>query len=269
MGQRMNVPEMTRTLALLLGITILATACGCGGSTGNNVGSRSNGTLSATITANHFAVSLGQSIILNWSSTNATSCLATSAPVENDWTALVGTSGSATVTPGAFGGEIYSLTCTDPSGATATASTSIKVNSAASGIINGDLNTNPPTVWLGNNCVLGGHAIHHLTITGIESIGQFYDGDVAAGAGFGGGGIVANWTATSDGTGMLMNYTTSQCPNTPKIPNFVTVPVSLLNISGSAATGQFSGKLVDQKGDMASCSFALATSSTLTTICVQ
>jgi hypothetical protein len=265
MNQTMTICRMLRALAL----TSLVMASGCGGGAGGNLGSSSNGTLTATITANHFAVSLGQSIILNWSSTNATSCLATSAPVESDWTALVGTSGSATVIPASFGGEIYSLTCTDASGAAATASTSIKVNSAASGIINGGLNTNPPTVWLGNSCVLGGQTIHHLSITGIGDIGQFYDGDVALGSGFGGGGAVANWTATSDGTGMLMNYTTSQCPNSPKVPIFSIVPVSLLNISGSAATGKFSAELVDQKGEIASCSFALATSSGFATVCVK
>lgn len=56
-------------------------------------------------------ITLGQSAMVTWSSTNATTCVANSA-----WSGNQSTSGSLTVTPGAAGGFAYSLTCTGTGG---------------------------------------------------------------------------------------------------------------------------------------------------------
>jgi hypothetical protein len=145
---------------------------GCGGGNGS-----SNGGLTVNISANSTTVDLGESVTLTWSSTKASSCLASSASPESDWTALVATGGSATVTPTGFGGEVYSLTCAAPSGSFATGSTSVTVNSPATGIVNG---TNTPTegppapstAWAANSCVFDGHTIANLTVVSGGNSGQ-------------------------------------------------------------------------------------------------
>lgn len=261
--------SMKRISAQILIAGGLCAGYGCGGSSNGNTGTGTNAEVTVTITANQAAVSLGQTIRLTWSSVNASSCLATSAPPESDWTALVGTSGSTLVTPQVFGGETYSLTCSGGSGAGATASTSITVNSAASGLVNGPLNsTSPATFWveIGNSCVLNGQPINGITVLGEsgQNLGQFYEKDILQGGLVNGaGGRPATWNATADGTGMLMNYSTAQCSRSPVVP----VPVSLLNISGSASSGKFSAQLVDQTGIVASCSFALVPAQGFFTVC--
>ena len=56
-------------------------------------------------------ITLGQSAMVTWSSTNATTCVANSA-----WSGNQSSNGSLTVTPGAAGGFAYSLTCTGAGG---------------------------------------------------------------------------------------------------------------------------------------------------------
>jgi hypothetical protein len=255
----------------LFAMSMLIVTIGCGGSNSGTTGSATNNGVSVTVSANPTNVTLGETTRVTWSSVNATSCLATSAPEESDFTALLGTSGSAAVTPAVFGGETYSVTCTGATGSATTASTSVTVNSAASGLINGPIApplTVPASYWLGSGCVLDGQTINSLTILGDtgQNTGLLFDGILTLGVSSGqAGGLPASWTATGDGHGMLLSYSTSRCPGTP--PSTVILPLSLTSISGSAATGNFSAQLIDQKGVIASCSFTLAKPQNVGQVC--
>jgi hypothetical protein len=240
-------------LATLIGVAVLLAACGSSNS-GSGHGSR--GGVTVNISASLSTVDLGQSVTLNWSSTNASSCLATSAPAESDWTALVGTSGSAIVSPASYTGEIYGLTCAGPAGSQATASTSVTVNSAVAAIANSVNGAgNLSNYWTTNNCVLNGTPINTLTVvTPAASINgyTFWVGIDNMGYNPGGaGGFAGNWAATSDGSGMLVTYPSMSCLHQTR------VPVSILNIAGSTPAGTFDGELVDQTGATAACSFSL------------
>jgi hypothetical protein len=85
-------------------------------------------TVSLTSSAN--PITLGSSITLTWSSTNATSCAASSNSVAGGWSGAEPASGASTDTPSAVGTATYTLTCTGPGGNT-TVITSVIVNAAA------------------------------------------------------------------------------------------------------------------------------------------
>jgi hypothetical protein len=222
----------------------LALLC-CGGGNGNRGG---GGAITANIAASPTTVDLGQIVKLTWSSTNATSCLATSAPAESDWTAIVATSGSATVTPESYAGEVYSLTCAGSESSSATASASVTINSAASGLSNGISTQTATTYWEGNSCILDGTIISNLTIASNNGIGV---NPLALGNPQKDGGIPASWSPTGDGAGILITYGNLSCFRGLK------VPVSVINITGSAASGSFDGELIDQDGVTAACTFVL------------
>ena len=63
-----------------------------------------------TLSASSGTVNLGESTTLTWSSTNATSCTASSNPSESDWSGQKTTSGSQQVAP-VLGTTTYSLQC--------------------------------------------------------------------------------------------------------------------------------------------------------------
>lgn len=68
-----------------------------------------------TFSATPTTITLGASTTLNWSTTNATSCTAsTASPGAGTWAGAKGTSGSATVTPTTTGAKTYTLDCTGP-----------------------------------------------------------------------------------------------------------------------------------------------------------
>jgi polygalacturonase len=69
-----------------------------------------------SMTASLNSISLGQTLTLTWSTTNATSCIASADPAENDWSGNHSTSGSQSVTPSSTGTINYSLTCTGAGG---------------------------------------------------------------------------------------------------------------------------------------------------------
>jgi hypothetical protein len=252
--------------AMLLAPSVALIACGGG----NSGGASGNKAITASISANPTIVDLGQTVNLSWSSRNATSCLATSAPTESDWTAIVATSGSATVTPASYAGQVYSLTCVGSGSSSATASTSVSVNSAAVGIVNPNTYNSasgsytPTEVWAGQSCSFDGYDIINITIlpTSANSTG----GPIGVLPSFAGtssqyGGMWGGWSATGDGTGILVDYAPNgnSCYRFPK-------PASILNIDGSTASGSFSGELVDQGGATTHCSFTLVPAGGYSTI---
>jgi Galactose oxidase, central domain len=69
-----------------------------------------------TITASDTAIDVGNSLTLNWSSTNATSCTASATPSESDWSGNQPTKGSQSVQAAAAGVVSYALSCAGPGG---------------------------------------------------------------------------------------------------------------------------------------------------------
>jgi len=100
-----------RTSVLLLTFTFnLCLLIGaCGGAGGTNTPPPSQP--SVTISASSDSVSLGHSVTLTWSSTNADSCEASATPSEADWTGSMATSGSQSVQATAAGSVAYTLSC--------------------------------------------------------------------------------------------------------------------------------------------------------------
>jgi probable HAF family extracellular repeat protein len=85
-----------------------------------------------TLSAAPSAVSEGQEITLNWSSTNSTSCAASGGTATDGWAGPKPTSGSAAVTESTAGTINFMMTCTSGSqSASATASISVVAPTAA------------------------------------------------------------------------------------------------------------------------------------------
>jgi hypothetical protein len=97
------------------------------------------------ITAAPTTITAGQSSILTWSSTNATSCVASGA-----WSGTQATSGTQSVSPTATGTSTYTLTC-NGSGGSIDASATLTVNAAAPTVT---LAINPTSITLGQSATL-------------------------------------------------------------------------------------------------------------------
>src|SRR5262249_15246872 len=102
---------MTNFALRLSGICMLSLLIACGGS-----GTPPVVAPTVTISASPNTVTLPNSFVLTWSSTNATSCTASANPSSSDWAGAVTTSGSQSVTPAAAGTTTYSLQCTGKGG---------------------------------------------------------------------------------------------------------------------------------------------------------
>src|SRR5882724_3341144 len=89
-----------------------------------------------TLSASSSTVTLGESVMLTWSSTNATSCTASASPNESDWSGLEPISGSLSVTPASTGTSTYTLQCTG-AGGEASHATSVMANIGALAIASG------------------------------------------------------------------------------------------------------------------------------------
>lgn len=121
-GVVMNQSYLWRPLMALLAAVLLA---GCGGGGGG-----ANALPTVSISAASNTITLGQSVTLSWSSTNATSCAASASPGESDWSGAEPMSGSHTVTPAAPGMVTYQLVCTG-SGGSAPGSVSVTANASS------------------------------------------------------------------------------------------------------------------------------------------
>ena len=118
---------MRLALTALLGVTLAA--CGGGGGSGGGSSGNPSPAPTVTLTASRTQTLAGETVVLTWSSTNATSCTASLG-----WSGSRPTSGSETVTP-APPSTAYVLVCTATDGRTADANVTVNV-------------TPPPTVTL-------------------------------------------------------------------------------------------------------------------------
>jgi uncharacterized repeat protein (TIGR03803 family) len=118
--------NVTPTAAGNVGYTL--TCAGSGGSTS------ASATLAVTaapapgvtLSVSPTTIALGQSVVVTWSSTNATSCTASGA-----WSGVQATAGSANETPSATGTAIYTLVCSGAGNPAATSSATVTVQAAA------------------------------------------------------------------------------------------------------------------------------------------
>jgi hypothetical protein len=131
-------------LCFSLGMLVYVALVSCGRVGGANSGNIPAPTVMLTV-APTTPITLGQSVTLTWSSTNATSCTASASPGENDWPGARATSGSQSATPAATGTETYTLACSG-AGGTLSASVAVTVNSNGAGpVISGIV---PQSVYL-------------------------------------------------------------------------------------------------------------------------
>jgi Beta-propeller repeat len=97
--------------------TYTLTCTGAGGSANASAALTVNAVAAAptvTLSISTTSIMVGQSAMLVWSSTNATSCTASGA-----WTGTQATSGTLTITPSAAGASTYTLVCSGAASATA------------------------------------------------------------------------------------------------------------------------------------------------------
>src|SRR6185503_4696494 len=106
-----------------------------GGSTGGGGSTQTTPAPTMNFSASPTAITSGQSSILSWSSTNASSCAAS-----NGWAGTKSTSGTQTLSPTAT--STYKLTCTGSGGSVAE-SVTVNVRAATT-----STNTSIPTVVL-------------------------------------------------------------------------------------------------------------------------
>jgi hypothetical protein len=116
------MPPITRWPRLLTGVLVVGALAACGSKTNEqDDGPTPPPAPTVSLSASPTTVTLGAATTLTWSSTNATSCVATGA-----WTGTRGTSGSEASIPDAVGPAAYTLTCSGPGGsASATATVSV------------------------------------------------------------------------------------------------------------------------------------------------
>jgi len=114
-----------------LGVLLALTLTSCGGAgVGANGGASASGSAPAVTlkAAPATLITLGESVNLTWSGTNATSCTASSSLAEGDWSGPKAMSGSQAVKPSATGTQTYTLSCSG-AGGTVSASVPVTVNS--------------------------------------------------------------------------------------------------------------------------------------------
>src|SRR3989344_1216622 len=114
---------------LVLAFALFLSACAGGGSANTNPGGGGNQPQSqppaptASILASAASIIQGDSVILNWTSANATSCRAS-----GSWSGDKALSGSETITPQAIGALTFGFTCQNSTGSV---SVSVTVNVTA------------------------------------------------------------------------------------------------------------------------------------------
>ena len=111
-----------KRLTLIFSIFIFSACGGGGGGGGSSTPETPPQNVTITFTISATQINLGQSVTLNWSSQNASSCTAS-----GDWSGSKPTSGSETLTPDSAGQKTYTLTCSSSSGQSASSSVSTNV----------------------------------------------------------------------------------------------------------------------------------------------
>lgn len=110
-----------------------------------------------TLTANPTTITVGQSTVLTWSSTNATSCSA-----GNAWSGAQATSGTQSESPTQVGTNTYTLTCTG-SGGSSMASATVTVSNPPPPTVT--ISVAPTSITLGQSATLTWSSTNATTCT--------------------------------------------------------------------------------------------------------
>ncbi len=97
-------------------LTLLSTLCLFLGACGGGSAPPPPPLPTVTISASPVTNTVGQTVTLTWSSTNATSCTASATPSESDWSGTLATTGSQSVKAASAGAVSYALVCTGAGG---------------------------------------------------------------------------------------------------------------------------------------------------------
>jgi len=146
--RRVGIQPLARAcfLAALLPALLLA-GCG-GGSSSDSGGGNDPPAPTLTLTANSTTITVGDSIALSWSATNATSCTAS-----GGWSGDKATSGNQNIAAGAAGSVKFTLSCSGAGGSISRSAT-VTVSSADSSSPTLSLAANPGTVNVGSSFTL-------------------------------------------------------------------------------------------------------------------
>ena len=104
---------MSRYYPHLLILILFITSCGGGGGGGSSEPTTPAPTVSISLSSN--SIILGESVTINWSSSNATGCTAT-----GSWSGSKATSGTETITPSGVGFFNYGISCSGTGGSRST-----------------------------------------------------------------------------------------------------------------------------------------------------
>jgi PKD repeat protein len=199
------------------------TCTGPGGSDNKSVTITVNQPPTVTFSANPTTIVSGSSSLLTWSSTNATSCVAS-----NSWTGTKATTGSLSVSPTTT--ATYTLTCTGPGGS-ANKSVTVIVNQPPTVTI--AVNPNPTDygaqgilTWSSTNatsCTASGSWSGNQTLSGNAIISPF---------------ITSTYTLTCTGAGGSASQSVTLTVNPPPVPTltFAADPTTITLGSSSVLT---------------------------------
>ncbi len=128
--------------------TYTLTCTGAGGSANKSVTLKVNPAPTVSLSISPLSITLGDSITLTWSSTNATSCAFSGAYVGS-----VTLSGDKSITPGITGNDTYTLTCTGAGGVgSAAKSVTVKVKTPPAPTVT--LSVSPASITIGDSATL-------------------------------------------------------------------------------------------------------------------
>ena len=177
--------------------------------------------VTASVSSDLAAIPLGGSVLISWSSTEATSCTGTNFATGG------ATSGSVSVTPVAEGTVDYDLVCTGAGGATGSDTTSVAVGAAITASVDTDLSALP----LGGSVVVTWSSTDATSCTGTNfATGGAASGSVSVTPGVQG---VVDYDVVCTGAGGATGSDSASVTVGPPIAASVTTDFATLPLGGS------------------------------------
>src|SRR6516225_2830941 len=118
-----------RTAGIATGAVVIGVVAACGGGYGGGGNMNPPPTVTFSTPAQAMSINLGQAVKLAWTSSSATSCMAsTSSATGGTFTGSQSASGQMSVVPTATGSVSYTLSCSGAGGTTKASSPMVTVN---------------------------------------------------------------------------------------------------------------------------------------------
>lgn len=128
------------------------------------------GAVSTSLTANNQNINKGEKVTLNWNSTNADFCVASS-KIQSPWFGARNTSGSETITPTET--ATYYITCSNNGGYSGNAQTTVTVGEFQSSNVSVNLSANPESIFRGESTTLIWSSANAVSC---ETLGGYWSG---------------------------------------------------------------------------------------------